>query len=80
MEVLLRAVEVQEANVESTSPAHSGEPNAITRARDFGIDITLLIENLKLTPTERLRKAQAVLESVVALQAEVRAFRARQSQ
>jgi len=39
-----------------------------------------LIENLKLTPTERMRKAQAVLESVVAFQAEVRAFRTRQGQ
>jgi hypothetical protein len=73
-------VELQEVSVDDKSPEQSGEPDALARARDFGIDITLLIENLKLTPTERLRKAQAVLESVVAFQAEVRAFRARQGQ
>ena len=31
---------------------------AIERARDFGIDLTLLIERLRLTPEERLRDLQ----------------------
>jgi len=29
-------------------------------AREYGIDLSLLAENLKLTPTERLRKGMAV--------------------
>ena len=32
-------------------------------ARDFGIDLTLLIENLRLTPDERVRKLQAMSEA-----------------
>jgi hypothetical protein len=30
------------------------------RAIDFGIDVTLLLENLELTPAERLRRLQQV--------------------
>ncbi len=50
------------------------QSNAIQRAQKYGVDITLLMENLKLTPTERLRKAQRVLESVLAFRAEVKSF------
>ncbi len=32
------------------------ESNAIKRAIEYGVDISLLIENLKLTPTERIEK------------------------
>ena len=32
----------------------------IESARRYGIDLTLLIEQLRLTPAERARKAQAV--------------------
>lgn len=32
--------------------------SAAERARDLGVDLTQLIENLKLTPTERLEKLQ----------------------
>jgi hypothetical protein len=32
----------------------SDEPDAIQRAIEYGVDITLLEENLKRTPTERL--------------------------
>lgn len=32
---------------------------AIHAARDYGIDLTLLVENLRRTPTERLRKAES---------------------
>jgi len=31
----------------------------IAAAREFGIDLTLLLENLALTPTERLKKLSA---------------------
>jgi hypothetical protein len=30
----------------------------IREAEEFGIDLSLLLENLKLTPTERLQKLQ----------------------
>lgn len=32
--------------------------SAIARARDFGIDLTLLIERLQLTPEERVLRLQ----------------------
>ena len=32
--------------------------SAIETARDFGIDLTLLIERLRLTPDERVRQLQ----------------------
>ena len=34
--------------------------SAIAAARDFGIDLTLLIERLRLTPEERVRALQQV--------------------
>ncbi len=52
--------------------------SAVERALAFGIDITLLIENLRYSPTERVQRAQAMLDAVVALQAEVKAWRGRQ--
>ena len=53
--------------------------SAVERAITFGIDVTLLIENLRLTPTERVLRGQAMLDSVVALQAEINAWRSRQA-
>lgn len=44
---------------------------AVKRAIEYGIDVTLLIENLRRTPTERLRWHQQVLDSMVALREEV---------
>ena len=43
---------------------------AVARARAFGIDVTLLEENLRLTPEQRLERAQRSLASVAALRAE----------
>jgi len=54
--------------------------SAVERAIAFGIDITLLVENLRLTPTERVRRGQAMLDSVIALQAEIKVWRFRQAQ
>jgi hypothetical protein len=51
----------------------------LERARAFGIDVTLLVENLRRTPEERVRRAQDLLDSVVALRAEARAWRERGS-
>ena len=41
------------------------QQSAVGRARAYGVDITLLLENLKYTPTERIRRAQRALDSVV---------------
>lgn len=46
---------------------------------EFGIDLTLLIENLKYSPTERVRRAQRSLDSLVALDAQVAAYRQHRS-
>ncbi len=35
--------------------------SAIEAARDFGIDLTLLIERLRLTPDERVRRLQQAM-------------------
>ena len=38
--------------------------SAAERARDFGIDLTLLIERLKRTPEERLNDLQHVMRTL----------------
>jgi hypothetical protein len=35
----------------------------IAEARDYGIDLTLLVENLRLTPEQRLEKLQQAIDS-----------------
>ena len=50
--------------------------SAVARAIAFGTDITLLIENLRYSPTERLRRGEEFLKSVIAFKEEVQ--RARQ--
>lgn len=32
-------------------------------AKEFGIDLTLLVENLRLTPSERIRKLQSIMRT-----------------
>ena len=41
--------------------------SAAARAVEFGIDLTLTIENLRLTPEERIRKLDSFIESVALL-------------
>mgnify|MGYP001562335180 CR=1 FL=1 len=53
--------------------------SAVERAIAFGVDITLLVENLRLTPTDRVQRLQQMLNSVVAFQAEVKAWRQKQA-
>ncbi|GAC1537678.1 MAG: hypothetical protein NVS2B17_10640 [Candidatus Velthaea sp.] len=38
--------------------------SALARARDYGIDLTMLIENSRLTPSERIEKAMRAQQSV----------------
>jgi hypothetical protein len=46
--------------------------SAAERAAEFGIDLTLILENLRLTPEERIRKLDDFIESVAKLKASVR--------
>ncbi len=62
------------------SPENAPPDDAIARAIEYGVDITLLTSNLQLTPTERIHRAQRALDSVVAFQLEVRKWRQRQEQ
>lgn len=45
--------------------------SAAARAAEFGIDLTLTLENLRLTPEERIRKLDAFIEDVAKLRASV---------
>lgn len=44
-------------------------PDALQRARDYGIDLSLLEENLRLSPRERLEKHDLALQLALELQA-----------
>ena len=68
------------ADENKTKPEVDESSSAIERAIAFGVDITLLIENLRLTPTERVRRAQQALDSIAALQAEAKRWRERKAQ
>jgi hypothetical protein len=48
--------------------------SAAARARDFGIDLTLLIERLKRTPEERLNDLQRVMRSLEEAQQSAKPF------
>ena len=56
----------------------SSLPNALQRAIEDGVDLSLLIQNLRLTPTQRVQRAQRMLDSVLALQHESRRWHERQ--
>lgn len=43
---------------------HPKPGGAIAAARDFGVDLTLLIERLKLTPDQRLRDLQDAMRNL----------------
>ena len=53
--------------VGTTREMKDTEPSAIKQAEEYGVDISLLIENLRRSPTERLRRHQAMLEFVAEL-------------
>ena len=50
---------------------------AVERARAFGTDVTLLVENLRLTPQQRLLKAHRAALSLAALRNEAQRQRDR---
>jgi hypothetical protein len=57
------------------SPDDLADTPALRQAVEFGVDLTLLVENLRQSPTERVRRAQRSLDSVLSLRAEVAAWR-----
>ena len=46
--------------------------SAAARAVEFGIDLTLTLENLRLTPEERIRKLDDFIQGVASLKASAR--------
>jgi hypothetical protein len=42
--------------------------SAIEAAREFGIDLTLIIERLRLTPEERVRELQRAMNALAQIQ------------
>ena len=46
--------------------------SAAARAAEFGIDLTLTLENLRLTPEERIRKPDAFITGVAELKQSIR--------
>jgi hypothetical protein len=46
---------------------HPPADSAAARAAQFGIDLTLTLGNLRLTPEERIRKLEGFIESVAKL-------------
>ena len=46
--------------------------SAAERAVEFGIDLTLTLENLQLTPEERIRKLDDFIEGIAKLKASAR--------
>ena len=51
---------------------HPPPGSAAARAVEFGIDLTLTLENLRLTPEERIRKLDQFIISVARLKASAR--------
>jgi predicted ATPase len=46
--------------------------SAMARARDYGIDLTLLIERLRRTPEERVRDLQRAIKGMEAMRGRAR--------
>ena len=46
--------------------------SAAARAVEFGIDLTITLQNLRLTPEQRIRKLDEFIEGVAKLKASVR--------
>jgi len=55
----LRALTPEEFERAAEKLRHPAPGSRIEAARKYGIDLTLLIEQLRLTPEERVRKMQA---------------------
>jgi hypothetical protein len=47
--------------------AHPPRGSKLAKAKKYGVDLTLLIENLSLTPTERAKKLSSGAKALQAL-------------
>ncbi len=54
-------------NQRKTTKSGSRRTDAIQAASDFGIDVSMLSDNLKRTPAERIKRHQAALNTVLKL-------------
>ena len=57
--------------VATTKPQHSTEDQLdsdVRRSEEFGIDLGLLDENLRLTPLERMRQHDEYVRQIIAVQ------------
>lgn len=48
----------------SSENKHTPQADEISKAIDYGIDVSMLIDNLKRTPAERIRRHQIALNTV----------------
>ena len=53
---------------------HPKPGSRIAEARDYGIDLTLIVENLRLTPDQRLEKLQEAMNGFDELRRSARAI------
>jgi hypothetical protein len=51
---------------------HPTPGSQIAAARDYGIDLTLLVENLRLTPEQRLERLQQAMIGIEDLRREAK--------
>jgi hypothetical protein len=56
------------------SSRHSAHTDEIQAAADYGIDISMLIENLKRSPEERIKRHQIALNTATKLRKAKRRF------
>ena len=45
------------------APKAGRQPNEIRRAAEFGIDISMLIDNIRRSPSERIKRHQIALNT-----------------
>jgi queuine/archaeosine tRNA-ribosyltransferase len=52
------------AGKNKTDQIHLEQEDAIRAAQEYGIDVAMLLDNLKRSPAERIRRHQIALETV----------------
>ncbi len=50
------------------NPINPEQKDSVQAAREYGIDVAMLIDNLKRSPAERIRRHQIALETMETLQ------------
>ena len=63
---------LKEAPVPEPPLSASEIDQLLAEAREYGIDLSLLVRNLQLSPTERLEKLQGAAEFILELRASMR--------